>query len=258
METETRFNWGEIMRLGLLAGVIALSLSMIGVVGTFAGRDIIGGILTLGHVFLFGATVGCGYLAAQRSGSSGRGKALLGGAIIGLLSSLPLLVLVLVAEPINLRQFLPNVSPELLEMLTFGQGRMPGLLTLAAIATVLGLAGAGIALLPSRVRQSLLSGLAAILLIGLLSQTIILAWGNQGLGLEIRRVVFAAGGLSGLSNVGVLLVFLIVAGLSAGWSSRGDRIKRRVGVLPPSQQGILRWGGIGLGIVIMLLSLIHI
>ena len=249
LETETSFDWGEIVRLGLLAAVIVLSLSVIGVVGTFADRDIIGGAVSVGHVFLFGAAVGGGYLAAQRNSGGRAGNTLLGGLVLGLLSSLPLVVLVLVAEPLNLRQFMPNVSPKLLEILTFGQEHVPGLLILVAVATVLGLVGAGITLLPSRVRRPLLWGLTAVFLVGLLSETIILSWGNKGLGLKIRRVVFAA---RGLSIVGVLAVFVIVAGMNVFWSSRGDQIKQRVAALPPKQQRNLRWGGIGLGILVML------
>ncbi len=206
LETETRFNWGEIVRLGLLAAVITLSLNLIGMVGTFARRDIIGGMVSVGHVFLFGAALGCGYIAAQRFSGGGAGNTLLGGLVIGLLSSLPLVVLALIAEPLNLRQFMPYVSPALLEMLTFGQGQALGSLILIAVTSVLGLIGAGIPLLPSRVRQPLLWGLAAVFLIGLLAEVIILAWGNQGLGLAIRRVVFAA---RGLSVLGATLVFLI-------------------------------------------------
>lgn len=249
METQTRFNWGEIVRLGLLVAVIALSLSVIGVVEAFADRDIIGGVVSVGHVFLFGAAVGGGYLAAQRNSGGGAGNTLLGGFSMGLLSSLLLVVLVLVAEPLDLRQFMPNVSPGLLEVLTFGQGQMLGLLILVAVSAVLGLVGAGITLIPSPVRRPLLWGLTAVFLVGLLSETIILAWGNKGLGLAIRRVVFAA---RGLSIVGVLAVFVTVAGMNVFWRSRGERIKERVAALPPKQQRNLRWGGIALGVLVML------
>jgi branched-chain amino acid transport system permease protein len=193
--------------------------------------------------------VGCGYLAARRSAGGGVGRTLLSGAIVGLLSSLPLVVLVLAAEPLNLRRFLISVSPELVQVLTFGQGAMPGLLILVAAATVLGLAGAGVILLPARVRRPLLAGLTAIFLVGLLSETIILSWGNQGLGLAIRRFVFAA---RGLSMLGAALIFLIVAGTSVFWSRRGDRIKQRVAALPPGQQRAFRWGGIALAILVLL------
>ena len=248
METQTRFDWGGFFRLGLLAAVIALSLSAIGVVGTFAERDIIGGVLSLGHIFLFGATVGCGYLAARRSASGGVGRTLLGGALVGLLSSLAPALLALVAEPLDLRRFLLSVSPELVEILTFDQG-LVGLIILVATGTVLGVVGAGIVLLPVRVRGPLFTGLTAVLLVGLLSETIILSWGSRGLGLAIRRFVFAG---RGLSVLGTALVFLIFGGLNALWGSQGERIKSRVDALPPGRQRTLRWGGIGLGILFLL------
>ncbi|MDY7075932.1 MAG: hypothetical protein SXV54_03310 [Chloroflexota bacterium] len=255
LETETRFDWGGIVRLGLLAAVIALSLNLIGLVGTFAGRDIIGGMISVGHIFLFGAAVGGGYLTAQRNGGDRAGTTLLGGLVIGLISSLPLVLLVIAGGVVDsegeilLRQFLPNVSPTLLETLTFDQETMLGLLILVALSAVMGLTGAGITLIPSRVRQPLLWGLMAVFLVGLLAEVIILAWGNQGLGLVIRRFVFAA---RGLSVLGAALVFLIVAGLNTWWSSQGEGIKTRVNTLPPGQQRNLRWGGIGLGILVML------
>jgi branched-chain amino acid transport system permease protein len=249
MEIQTRFDWGRVLRLGLLAAVIALSLSAIGIVGVFAGRDIIGGVLSLGQIFLFGATVGSAFLAAREQPAGEAGRTLLGGAIVGLLSSLAPALLALVAEPLNLRRFLLNVSPELVDVLTFGQGPV-GLIILVAAGTVLGVVGAGIVLLPARVRGPLFTGLTAIFLVGLLSETIILSWGSRGLGLAIRRFVFAG---RGLSVLGTALVFLVFGGLNAWWDSQGERIKSRVAALPPGRQRTLRWGGIGLGVLVLLL-----
>jgi branched-chain amino acid transport system permease protein len=249
MDAETRFNWREVIRLALLAAVIALALCAVGVVGVFGQRDIIGNVLTLGQIFLFGPALGCAYLAARRSAGNGRGAALLSGATIGLVSILPVALLGLAAAPLNLRRFFINVSPDLVETLNFGHGQMPGLLILIAAAGVLGLAGAGLFLLPARVQRPLITGLAAVLLIGLLSETIILSWGNQGIGLAIRRVVFAA---RGLSIMGVLAVFVLVAGVNALWGSRGERIKQRVAALPAGRQRAMRWGSIAVGILVLL------
>jgi branched-chain amino acid transport system permease protein len=249
MEIEKGFDWRGFLRLGLLAAVIALSLSAIGVVGTFARRDIIGGVLSLGQIFLFGATVGCAFLAARQHAGGGGGNTLLGGAMIGLLSSLAPALLALLAEPLGLRRFLLNVSPELIEILTFGQGSV-GLIILLVAGTVLGVVGAGVVLLPARVGRPLLAGLVAVLLVGLLSETIILSWGSRGLGLAIRQFVFAG---RGLSILGTVLVFMIVAGINAWWGSQGERVRARVDALPSGQQRTLRWGGIGLGILVLLI-----
>jgi len=256
LETETRFDWGGTVRLGLLAAVIALSLTLIGLVGTFAERDIIGGMVSVGHIFLFGAAVGGGYLVARRNPDGPAGATILGGLVVGAISSLPLVLLVLAGGVVNaegeilLRQFLANVSPTLMEILTSGQGTVLGIIILVALSAVMGLAGAGSTLIPARVRQPLLWGLITVFLVGLLAEVIILAWGNQGLGLAIRRFVFAA---RGLSILGAALVFLIVAGGNAWWGSQGEGIKTRVNTLPSGQQRNLRWGGIGLGILVMLI-----
>lgn len=249
METGTHFNWRESVQLGLIAGVIALSLSLIGMVETFGGRDIIGGVVSLGQILLFGAIAGAGYLSARQNPNARAGVNLLGGLVVSLLASLPLVVLVFIAEPVNLRQFLPNASPALVELIIFGQEQIVGTLILVAVSAGLGLIGAGIYLLPARVRRPLLSGLLLVLLVGLLSEIIILAWGTKGLGLKIRRFMFAA---KGLSIRGSLLVFLIVAGLNALWSSQSGRIQGRVNVLPPRQQEALRWSRIVLGVLFLL------
>jgi branched-chain amino acid transport system permease protein len=68
--------------------------------------------------------------------------------------------------------------------------------------------------------------------------------------LAIRRFVFAG---RGLSVLGTAIVFLVAGGASALWGSQGERIAARVDALPPGRQRMLRWGGIGLGIVVLLL-----
>ena len=250
MDTETRFNWGETLRLGLLGAVIALSLATVGLVTTFDGRDIIGNVLTVGQIFLFGSALGIGFLVAQRNPDAKPTTRYLAGLVVGLLSSIFLALVAVVAEPLDLRRFLINVSPALVEILTFGFGPMPGLIILVGASAVIGLVGAAVAMLPDRARSPLISGLVAVFLVGLLSETIILSWGNQGLGLAIRRVVFAA---RGLSILGALILFALVVGINAFWAIRGDRVRGRVESLPPRRQQALRWTGIGLGLLLLLI-----
>jgi len=255
MAKQTGFNWKGTIQLGLLAGVVAVSLSVIGVVGTFAETDVIGGVFSVGHVFLYGATLGCAYIAAQRNVGDRAVVTLLRGLVLGLLSSLPAILLVIVGGVLDaegeiyVRQFLLNVSHELMETLTFGQGQAVGSLIMAGIGSALGVVGAGLCLVPDRVRKPVFAGLATVLLVGLLSQTIILAWGNEGLGLRIRRVVFAQ---RGLSVLGALLVFVIVAGLNGLWNAYGEKLKKRIDSLPLVWQRIVRWGGIALGVLLLL------
>ena len=62
MENNTHFDWKLAVRYGLLAGVVSLSVSVIGMVELFAQRDLIAGVLTLGQVTLFLAPVGLSYV----------------------------------------------------------------------------------------------------------------------------------------------------------------------------------------------------
>jgi len=250
MAIRTRFNWAEALQLGVIAAVVALSLCLIGMVETFDDRDIIGGVLSLGQILLFGPAVLAGYVSAQRNRHASLWAKLLGGLVIGVLSALPLVVLVFVAVPLNLRDFLPNVSPALLELLTFGQGQVVGSVILLAVSAGVGVTGVGINLLPERARRPLLVGLTVVFLIGLLSEIIILAWGTKGLGLKIRRFMFAA---KGLSVQGAILVFVIAAGLNAVWSSQRDRVQGRVSTLPARQQQTLHWARTALGILVLLI-----
>jgi branched-chain amino acid transport system permease protein len=239
-----------------LAGVIALSLCLIGMVEAFNERAIIGGVITLGQILLFGPTVGLAYVAALRNSGVRAGTMLLGGLVLGLISSLPLILLVFLGQittpegQIWLRQFLINVSPELLDLLTFGQGPVLGSLILALVTAVCGLMGAGVYLLPSRVRHPLLTGLVAVFMVGLLAEIIILAWGSKGIGLMIRRVIFSGGGLSLL---GAVLVFVIAAGANILWSSQRARAQRRESTLSPKRQKRLDQAKVALGILLMLL-----
>jgi branched-chain amino acid transport system permease protein len=271
MDTDARFDWGLTVRLGLLMGTVALSLCLIGMVGTFDERDIIGRVLTLGQIMLFGPAIGGGYLLT-RSTSKRRSSAqlddeppagrdrnatrLLGALLLGLISSLPVILLVFVGQISNpdgtlwVRQFLPNVSPQLLEMLTFGQEPVLGSLILAGVTAVLAMLGAGIYLLPSRVQRPLLAGLVSILAIGLLAEIIILAWGNQGIGLVIRRIVFEAGGLS---LIGAIFVFLLAAGIAIAWDTQRTRVQQRASVVLPERQQRAAQVRVGLGVLFMLI-----
>ncbi|MGD8624685.1 MAG: hypothetical protein PVF47_12830 [Anaerolineae bacterium] len=255
MEDQKQFPWKDFIQFGLLAGVVALSLSLIGMVEAFNERSIIGGVVTLGQILLFGPTIGLAYLGAQRNREASTGSRLLGGLVLGLITSLPLILLVILGDmrtaegELFLRQFLPNVSPGLVELLTFNQSDVVGSLILALVTSAMGLIGAGAFLLPRNIRSPLLAGLGTVFMIGLLAEIIILAWGTRGIGLAIRRVVFASGGLSIL---GAVLVFVIAAGINVAWGKQSGRWQSRMEAMPAQRQERLRWVRIVLGVLLML------
>jgi len=249
MTDSSRTGLRRAIRLGLIAGVVSLSLSMIGMVELFGKRHLIRGVLTMGQVILLAAPVVMSYLSARDVSPNRRGAGVLYGLVCGLIAVVPVIVLVILADAFDLRQFFFNVSPPLLETLTFGRGVVVGNLLLLAV--VVGLSGAAAAfhLLPDQMQRPLLTGLGGTLTIGLFSEILtnrLRAFFGSG----ILRFIFKSKAL--LPVTALVLFVLIVAG-SFLWSRRSGGVRQRMATLPSKQQTTIRWAGIGLGLALLLL-----
>ena len=63
MNTRFRGIFGRAMRIGLLAGAIAVFLCLVGIVEVFGGRSLVEGVISLGQIFLYLPLLAAGYLA---------------------------------------------------------------------------------------------------------------------------------------------------------------------------------------------------
>lgn len=250
MNEERIYNWREAINLGLISGITSLSLALIGMVEVFSERDIIGGVLSLGLILLLLPAVVISYMLARSNSAAGRLRNLVGGLLAGLLTAAPMAVLVYVAEPLNLRRFLLHVSPRLLELLTFNQSQSGGVLALFALMGVLGLAGAGLHLLPAHLRRALLLGLSTVLMVGLLSEVLGLVLGGKGLSGDLKSFLFPT---RGLSVPGTVVCLVSVGGLNLLWSWQVENVRQQIQARPASQQKGLRWSALGLGVLVALL-----
>jgi len=222
---------------------------MIGMVALFGKRSLIVDVLTLGQLLLYATAAAMGYLAAQGAPKEKRGLSILYGLICGLLAAIPLIVLVVLATAFDLRQFFLNVSPALIETLTFDQGTVVGSLLLLGVMMGVSVAAAGFYLLPSHVQRPLLTGLLGTLGIGLFSE-ILSNRLRDFFGSAILKVIFKS---KALLPATALLLFIIIAGASALWSKRGDRVRKRIAALAPEQQRTMRRISIGLGVILLLI-----
>jgi branched-chain amino acid transport system permease protein len=245
----SRFDWRQPLRFGLLAGVIALSLSMIGMVEANADRYLIGGVLTLGYVLLFTAPALAAYLCAAANSEASNGAQAIGGLVLGLLVSLPLIGLVLLAGAVDLRELgLVNVSPSLIDTLTFNLGTFPGILVLAVVTGLVGLAGAMVYIMPSQVRRPLMTGLVVTLGVGLFSEIVI----------RVLRKLFGPGAgtlfftSKGLKWWAAVVLFVASAGFTAWWTPRRERYRARITGVSPERQKRVRVAMLALGVVTML------
>lgn len=245
MKLDSRY----VIRIGLLAGAFALYTAVIGMIIVFSEREVIANVITLGQLLLFTPAFIAGYLAAQRS--AGPIGTILSGILAGLLSSLPLVLLIILSNFFDLRKVLVNVTPALIDILTFDQESLvTGSLMLIGALTVIGLLGALVSLIPERPRRILIMSTSITLVAGTMSELIAQVVG-QYVERDTQRIFFTSGVLT---ITGTVLVFVLTALIYGFWYLRGSDIRARQRALPDSRQKQLRRGGFTVfGIILLLL-----
>ena len=219
MQERVHFDWREVTKLGLLSGLAALFVCLVGMIDTFGEKDVIGGLVSQGQMLLILIWFGFGYLVNRRVPGGSQSQTISGGALVGAITSGMLIVLVLIAEPFNLRSVLVEASPALVEDLTMGLGVGLGSLVLLIAGLAFGALGAAVPSVPEGVRRPLLMALAWVLAIGVFQDVLAPI---PAVPRVIARFMFD---MSGLSIVGAIVVFVIVGGLTFLWSKQGDQVR---------------------------------
>jgi branched-chain amino acid transport system permease protein len=242
------------VRLGLLAGAVGIYLCLVGMIEIFSKRYVIQDVLNLGVFLLMATWAAAGYLAAGRASQLPGARlplaSVLGSLTAGLVTSLLIAALVLIGPQINLRNIFITASPALYGILTFGQGT-PGLLILIGLGGLFGLAGAGLFLLPQRIRRPIVNGILVTLSMALLAGLLNPIMTNLGV-VFIRTAEFFFGRLSGLTLQGTLILFFGTVLVTAGWSARGSRIKASYSSMPRKGQTAILLAVSALGLLTIL------
>ncbi|MGB2954722.1 MAG: hypothetical protein WBB64_02010 [Anaerolineales bacterium] len=221
----------DILKSGLLSGLIALSLSVIGFIALLNKRELIAGVLSLGHVFLFSPAIAFAYLFAERTKDEKKLNILGYGFLIGILTSIPLLILALIENFYDIRQFLVNVSPDLMDMLLFNQDIIVGSIILILGMGLVGLLAAGLKILPDNIRGPIISALGWTLLIGTFSE-ILSGRLRSFFGPQFVKIVFIRKALHPLV-AGVLLLFFAWMEVNKQKRKKREDAKRPWGNLDP-------------------------
>jgi branched-chain amino acid transport system permease protein len=238
MNEKTHIGLREIINLGLIAGAVSLSFSVIGLVGLFAERDLVTGVISMGQVFLFASTAVLSYMAVRNSPN--RNSALGHGLIVGAVSGLLLVFLVILATAFNLRQFLPNVSPTLIELMTFNLGSSLGALVLFVTCGLLGLLAAVVYLVPNRISEPMLNGLFWTLIIGMFSE-ILSERLRTFFGVGLVRLLFDG---KALKLPTALVLLFLITGISVWWRANGESIKARYRTKTAGREKTTRFGSL--------------
>jgi branched-chain amino acid transport system permease protein len=246
MSDKSTSFWKKAMTTGLLGGGLSVYLALVGMTEAFGERYIINGVITMGQVFLLAPIFLMAYMASRRESKLPPRKILLVGLVAGFFSGAMLFAFLLLGNLINLRSMFINASPALYQIMTFGLGFPAGLIVPLVYGVVLGLIAAGIYLLPSRIRSAVIQAIVWVVLIGLLRDlltTVIVRWGPVGL---VFKWLFAN---NGLSIIGAIALFVIVAGVSYWRSGKPKSTGSNRFTANPRA----RWAFIILGIVLLLL-----
>lgn len=242
-------TWRTVIRSSLIAGGVALYTALIGMLVAFDEREVVRNSFTLGQLLLVTPAVLVGWLTGRMSGEVPAAQ-LLRGLVAGLVSSLPLLALMLVSSLVNLRSVLINVDRDLVRLISFDQGvGLYGTLVLAGVLGVAGILGAFVHLIPARLRHALLTALAWMLGAGILGELVrqLLSQflDREALSWFLRRDTLKP------EPAAVLFVVVFLADLFWSWyrETRG----RREGPTPRALQ-FTRVGG--LAVLLLLLPLL--
>jgi branched-chain amino acid transport system permease protein len=241
MDEKRTPTWQIILRSGLLGGVIATYLCVIGIVETFSQRLLIGPYISLGEVLLVFGMVIAGMLTARELKDNKIGVSLGGSLLSGMVTSLPLILLIIITllfvlrpevqgAAFNLRDMFVNLSPELVAILTLGQGLFPGIPLLILFSALMAGLGAAFVLPSRRWRMGLISGIVWTLAIGVFSDTV-----QQIFGQDIAKLLFQNKALTPLAAAIIFVIAFVV-----GFFSVHTRVQGRWQTIPPSRQGRAR------------------
>ncbi|MEX0765472.1 MAG: hypothetical protein WD140_01565, partial [bacterium] len=195
-----------VVQSGVIFGVVAVFLALVGIVEALHQRLVITGVISLGQAILLFTGLGAGFVMVRRTAAS-RAATILQGTIVGAITGAMLGGLVLLGQAVNLRNVFPNASPTLYGILTAEQGPSTGAILLIMAGALSGLAGAGIALLPRSVRRPVFAGTAAALVLSLFQELLQLMLQGEGLPTRVRDFLY----IEGPSQVGALTVFALAA-----------------------------------------------
>jgi branched-chain amino acid transport system permease protein len=221
--------------VGLIGGLAAVHVSLVGMVSTFQGRDFVADIVTVGSIMplLIAILVGWRAGAPPRGGErADTARTLLYGAVAGVVVALVLVLLMAVISFLEVSWIFVNARPALVDILQFGQGPVVGTLILVGLLAVLGAGGAALHPLPGPVARAVTVGGIVTIIVALMEPFLGAVFRN--LNLDVVDDFLYSGG--GLTVPGFALVYALVAGGVYAWATRGDRARERVAAMPPDRQ----------------------
>jgi len=248
MQKSSPFPWKQVIQSGLIAGAIAVLLSLVGMVSSFRERFIISGIFTMGQVIFLAPMLMMAYTVIRKTSPQTSKNIVLIGVLTSLVGGLVLVALVLIGNNVNIQVMFVNSSPVLYKILTFSQALVSGMVVLLIASALMGLLASGIFLLPKRISAAVIQGLIWVLMVGLLRDLILTVTSRWGPLAYVFKFLFA---LSGLKPLSAIYLFLLVIGIHYWQSGMPKKTQARVQPKAGTPAYWLQWGGIALILILL-------
>ncbi len=238
--------WTYGIKLGLLGGVVAILLALIGMVESFHQRHIISELASMGQTLLACTALFFSYLASKKTTQAYPYLSISNGIVCGFLLGIALASLVTISTIFNLRVVFINASPLLFKILTFDQGPEKGIYLLIISGSFLGLLGGGISLVPSFWRRIFSLSLGTVILIGVLQDLLrptFALWGPLAI---LNDWLFTA---NGLTRHGAVAIFIFATLFTYIWAKKKESWQKTYLSLKPNSKKAVQ-------VLFLLLSLI--
>ena len=229
----TSIDWRRVVRIGLLGGIVALYVSLVGMVEVFNPRALAAGVMPLGPTAMALVGVGTAYLA-NRGRSFDRTRAATAGALAGAVTGAFPAALVVAMEGVNLRAMFLHASPGTSDVLTFGLGVGGAWIPIVALAAVGGATGL---LLTARadIQRPASSALLALLMTGLFAGLLRPPLLASSVTAALGRILFASDGLTVAGAV-----FVVIAVIGGRVAAGRIALQSRVAGLSPARRRSVR------------------
>ncbi len=253
MPKKNNLIWTAI-RIGLLGGVIAVFLCLVGMVEIFSKRAVIETIITLGEFILLASAVSSGFVAARAVSAAEQSNKLVknvfAGILAGLCAGLVLSLFIFVSYQVNLRTVFLTASPSLFAILTHKQG-VSGSWMYIGYGVVSGFLGAVLFNIPAFFKTNITKAILITFLLALFSGLFRVILVNQaGNVAKAGKYLF---GQTGLTISGFVIFFVSILAISLLWNKSAKNLEKGFVKIPRQGQTGLKVVGIALLLYIVLI-----
>ncbi|HET7237304.1 MAG TPA: leucine/isoleucine/valine transporter permease subunit [Actinomycetota bacterium] len=248
---------GSVIRSGVIGGLVAIYIALVGLYTKFADLALVGEQVTLGRVLIVAPALITAYAVTRPRVVAGERRAatlrqgLAIGALAGLITGAVFGAAVAFAEWFGverIREVFVAVTEPLIDFLTFGMGVPAGLLVLAGWCVVGGLVGGFARTAPLALRRPASVGIVAVILFGLLQRIVPIVFVELGYEADWLYSPIT----KGLTWLGGLFVFALAAGADILWRRSGDGTRDRI------RTGVYERPAARIGFLVVLLAVLAV